>query len=66
MFPVSRFAPKGNARTAKITAVVNGRRRYAQWIVQSRSRIVPPRQTNQATSHGRTAQGANSGSIHGA
>ena len=46
-------------------AVVSGRRRYAQWIVQSSSRIVPTRQTNHATSHGRTAHGANSGSIHG-
>ena len=49
-----------------MTAVVSGRRRYAQWIVQSSSRIVPTRHTNQATSHGRSAHGANSGSIHGA
>ena len=49
-----------------MTAVVSGRRRYAQWIVQSSSRIVPTRQTNQATSHGRSAHGAKSGSIHGA
>ena len=47
-------------------AVVSGRRRYAQWIVQSRSRIVPTRQRNHATSHGSTAHGAKSGSIHGA
>ena len=40
MLPVSRFAPNGNARIAKMTAVVSGRRRYAQWIVQSSSRIV--------------------------
>ncbi len=66
MLPVSRLAPNGNARSAKITAVVSGRWRYAQWMVQSSSRIVPPRQTNQATSHGRAAHGVNSGSIHGA
>ena len=66
MLPVSRFAPNGNARTAKITAVVSGRRRYAQWIVQSSRRIVAPRQMNHATSHGRTAHGAKSGSIQGA
>jgi hypothetical protein len=66
MFPVSRLAANGKARTATITAVVSGRRRYAQWIVQSRSRIVPTRQTNHATSHGSRAHGANIGSIHGA
>ena len=41
MLPVSRLAPNGKARTATMTAVVSGRRRYAQWIVQSRSRIGP-------------------------
>ena len=66
MLPVSRLAPNGNARIAKMTAVVSGRRRYAQWIVQSSSRIVDPRQMNQATSQGRTAHGAKSGSIQGA
>ena len=66
MLPVSRLAPNGKARTATMTAVVSGRRRYAQWIVQSRTRIVPTRHTNQATSQGRTAHGAKSGSIHGA
>jgi sulfate permease, SulP family len=43
-----------------------GLRAYAQWIVHSRSRTIVPRQTNQATSHGSIAHGANSGSIHGA
>src|SRR6478752_9626831 len=66
MLPVSRLAPNGKARTAMMIAVVSGRRRYAQWIVQSRRRMVPTRQTNHATSHGRTAHGAKSGSIHGA
>ena len=65
MLPVSRFAPNGKPSSATLTAVVSGRRRYAQSIVQSSTRIVPTRQTNQATSHGRTAHGANSGSIHG-
>ena len=66
MLPVSRLAAIGNARRAIATAVARGLRRYAQWIDQSRRRSAPPRQTNQATSHGRSAQGANSGSIHGA
>ena len=66
MLPVSRFAPNGKARTATMIAVVSGRRRYAQWIVHRSSRIVPTRQTNQATSHGSSAHGAKSGSIHGA
>ena len=66
MLPVSRFAPNGNARTATSTAVVSGRLLYAQWIVHSSPRIVAPRQTNQATSQGSSAHGANSGSIHGA
>ncbi len=66
MLPVSRFAANGKASAATMTAVVSGRRRYAQWIVQSSSRIVPTRHTNQATSHGRIAHGANIGSIHGA
>ena len=66
MLPVSRLAANGKASTATMIAVVSGRRRYAQWIVQSSSRIVPTRQTNQATSHGSSAHGANSGSIHGA
>ena len=66
MLPVSRLAPNGKARKATMTAVVSGRRRYAQWIVQSNRRMVPTRQLNQATSHGSTAHGAKSGSIHGA
>ena len=66
MLPVSRLAPAGNARTATITAVVSGRRLYAQWTVQRSSRIVPHRHTTQATSHGSRAHGANSGSIQGA
>ena len=49
-----------------MTAVVSGRRWYAQWMVQSSSRIVPHRHTTQATSHGSSAHGANSGSIQGA
>ena len=66
MFPVSRLAPSGNPRRATRTAVESGRRLYAQWIVQSSARIVPPRHTYHATSHGISAHGAKSGNIHGA
>src|SRR6185503_1194668 len=66
ILPVSRLAPTGKARTKIITAVRSGRRRYAQSTVHSSSRIVPTRQTTQATSHGSSAHGANNGSIHGA
>ena len=65
MFPVSRFAATGNESRATTIAVGRGRDAYAQRIVHSSSRIVPPRHTNQATSHGSSAHGANSGSIHG-
>ncbi len=66
MLPVSRFAAIGNARIVTRIAVGSGRREYAQRIDHRSSRIVAPRQTNQATSHGSRAQGTNSGSIHGA
>ena len=66
MLPVSRLAAIGNASRRIATAVARGLRVYAQWIVQNRMSSALPRQTNQATSHGRSAHGANSGSIHGA
>ena len=66
MLPVSRFAPTGKASRTTMIAVVRGRRWYAQWTVQSSSRIVAPRHTTHATSHGSSAHGAKSGSIHGA
>ena len=66
MFPVSRFAAMGKASRTSRIAVGSGRSVYAQRIDHSRRRIVAPRHTNQATSHGRSAHGANSGSIHGA
>ena len=66
MLPVSRLAPIGKPSSATRIAVWSGRWRYAQWIVQSRPRIVPPRQTYQATSQGISAHGAKRGSIHGA
>ena len=66
MLPVSRLAAIGNDSRRIAIAVASGLRLYAQWIVQSRRRIAPPRQTNQATSHGRSAHGAKRGSIHGA
>ena len=66
MLPVSRLAAIGNERRSTATAVGSGRWRYAQWIVQSSRTIAAPRQMNQATSHGRSAHGANTGSIHGA
>ena len=41
MLPVSRFAPNGKPSRATRIAVSSGRRRYAQWIVQSRSEDRP-------------------------
>ena len=66
MFPVSRFAMTGNHSSAARIAVGRGRRAYAQRIDHRSSVIVPARQANQATSHGSSAHGANSGSIQGA
>ena len=66
MFPVSRFAAIGNASSDDEDRRRQRPAAYAQRIDHSSSRIVAPRHTNQATSHGRSAHGANSGSIHGA
>ena len=66
MFPVSRFAAIGNARMTTRIAVGSGRSVYAQRIDHRSRRIVAPRYTNHATSHGSSAHGVNSGSIHGA
>jgi len=66
MLPVSRLPAVGNDRIRTRIAVGSGRRVYAQRIDHRSSRIVPPRQTNHATSHGNSAHGMNSGSIHGA
>src|SRR5215203_408084 len=64
MFPVSRLAAIGNARMPTRIAVGSGRSVYAHLIDHRSSRIVEPRYTNHATSHGRSDHGVNSGSIH--
>ena len=66
MLPVSRFAANGNASSPTRIAAGSGRLAYVHRIDHSSSRIVAPRQANQATSHDSSAQGVNSGSIHGA
>ena len=66
MFPVSRFAAIGKREDHDEDRGRQRRREYAQRIDHRSSRIVAPRQTNQATSHGSSAHGTNSGSIHGA
>src|ERR1035437_6599412 len=52
MLPVSRLAAIGKASTVSSTAVVIGRRLYAQWMDHSRPITVAPRQVNQATLQG--------------
>jgi len=66
MFPVSRLAAIGSASRATRMAVGSGRRPYAQRMDHRSARIVAPRHANQATSHGSSAHGTKSGSIHGA